>query len=74
MTVGKAEVLDISGAVADIMVADPKIADVSVLQSNKIYIVGASLGIPMLSFWIAAGMLSLNLMLLFRLIPKRSRL
>ncbi|MBE2191324.1 MAG: type II and III secretion system protein family protein [Alphaproteobacteria bacterium] len=44
LTVGKAEVLDISGAVADIMVADPKIADVSVLQSNKIYIVGASLG------------------------------
>lgn len=44
LTVGKAEVVDIDGAVADIMVADPKIADVSVLQSNKLYIVGASLG------------------------------
>ncbi|OIN87716.1 MAG: hypothetical protein AUJ12_01010 [Alphaproteobacteria bacterium CG1_02_46_17] len=44
LTIGKADVVDISGAVADIMVADPKVADISVLQSNKLYIVGASIG------------------------------
>lgn len=44
LTVGKADVIDIEGAIADIMVADPKVADVSVLQSNKLYVVGASIG------------------------------
>ena len=44
ITMGKAEVVPVMGAVADIMVADPKIADVSALQSNKLYIVGASIG------------------------------
>ncbi|MFA7276438.1 MAG: type II and III secretion system protein family protein [Pseudobdellovibrionaceae bacterium] len=44
ITMGKAEVVDVGHAVADIMVADPKIADVSALQSDKLYIVGSSLG------------------------------
>ncbi|HOO49760.1 MAG TPA: type II and III secretion system protein family protein [Alphaproteobacteria bacterium] len=44
LTIGKAEIVEIPNAVADIMVADPKIADVSVLQSNKLYVVGANLG------------------------------
>ncbi len=44
LTIGKAEIIEIPGAIADIMVADPKIADVSVLQSNKLYVVGANLG------------------------------
>lgn len=44
LTVGKAEVIKLDGAVADIMVADPKVADVSALQSDKLYVVGLSLG------------------------------
>lgn len=44
LTVGKAEVVKLSGAVADIMVADPKIADVSALKSDQLYIVGVNIG------------------------------
>lgn len=44
LTIGKAEIVDIPGQIADIMVADPKIADVSALQSNRLYVVGLSLG------------------------------
>lgn len=44
VTMGKAEIVKLSGDIADIMVADPKIVDVSALQSDKLYLVGASLG------------------------------
>lgn len=44
LTLGKGEIVTVPAAVADIMVADPKIADVSALQSDKLYIVGASVG------------------------------
>jgi len=39
-----AEMVDIGGAVSDVMLADPAIADVSVIQSSKLYIVGIALG------------------------------
>ena len=44
LTMGKAEIVTVEGAITDIMIADPKIADVVALQSNKLYIVGSSLG------------------------------
>jgi pilus assembly protein CpaC len=44
LTLGKADIVPIGGAVSDIMVADPRIADVSALQSDKLYIVGAKIG------------------------------
>lgn len=44
LTLGKAEIITLSGPVADILVADPKIADIVALQSNRLYVVGANLG------------------------------
>ncbi len=44
LTLGKADIVPIGGLVSDIMVADPRIADVSALQSDKLYIVGAKIG------------------------------
>lgn len=41
---GSAEIVDIGGQVADIMIADPSIVDVTVLQSNRLYMVGVNLG------------------------------
>jgi pilus assembly protein CpaC len=44
VTVGKGEVVKINGKVADVMVANPSVADVVALQSDKLYIVGSQLG------------------------------
>lgn len=44
LTLGKAEVFKLPAFVTDIMVADPKIADVSALQLDQLYIVGTTLG------------------------------
>lgn len=44
LTLGKAEIVDIDGAVSDIMVADPGIIDVVALQSNRMYMVGSKVG------------------------------
>lgn len=44
LTVGKAEIVEIDGAVSDIMVADPDIIDVVALQSNRMYMVGSKVG------------------------------
>lgn len=44
LTQGKADLLDLEGAVSDVMVADPSIVDVTVLQSNRLYLVGSELG------------------------------
>lgn len=41
---GKAEMVDIPGDVADVMVANPSIVDVMAVKSNRLYLVGASLG------------------------------
>jgi pilus assembly protein CpaC len=44
LTIGKAEIVEIDGAVSDIMVADPDIIDVVALQANRMYMVGAKVG------------------------------
>lgn len=41
---GMAELVDISGDIADVMVADPSIVDVMALQANRLYVVGINLG------------------------------
>lgn len=41
---GMAEVVDVDGPIADIMLADPTIADVTALQSNRLYLVGITIG------------------------------
>lgn len=44
LTIGKAEVVTLPVQVSDILVADPKIADVVALQKDKLYVVGSDLG------------------------------
>ena len=41
---GKAEIVKLEGAVKDVLVADPSIVDVMAIKSNRLYIVGSSLG------------------------------
>ena len=52
---GMAKVVPISGPVADIMVANPAIVDVTALQSDKLYIVGLSYGTTNVMALDAAG-------------------
>lgn len=44
VTLGKAEIITLPGAISDIFVANPKIADVIALQNNKLYVVGSTIG------------------------------
>lgn len=44
VTLGKAELIDIGGDVADVLVANPSIIDVMAVQSNRLYIVGLTVG------------------------------
>jgi len=44
LILGSAEIINIEGPISDIMIADPSIVEVTVLQSNKLYIIGQSLG------------------------------
>lgn len=44
LTIGKAEIITVPGEISDILVADPEIADVVALKSDKLYIVGSNLG------------------------------
>ncbi len=44
LTLGKAEMMNIDGDVADVLVADPSIVDVMAIKSNRLYLVGSSLG------------------------------
>lgn len=41
---GKAEMVEINGEVADILVANPSIVDVMAVKSNRLYLVGTNLG------------------------------
>lgn len=41
---GKAEMINIGGEIADVLVADPSVIDVMAVKSNRLYVVGSSLG------------------------------
>lgn len=44
LMLGKAEMVNIGGEVADVLVANPDIVDVMAVKSNRLYLVGSSLG------------------------------
>ena len=44
VTLGKAELVDIQGDIADVMVANSTIIDVQAVQSNRLYVVGMAVG------------------------------
>ncbi|MBP7721610.1 MAG: type II and III secretion system protein family protein [Alphaproteobacteria bacterium] len=44
ITLGKAELIDVDGDIADVLVANPSIIDVMAVQSNRLYIVGLKIG------------------------------
>ncbi len=44
ITLGKARILTMPGDVADVLVADSAVADVQAVKSNKLYVVGRSVG------------------------------
>ena len=44
ITLGKAELVTLQGGVSDILVADPSVVDVQAIQSNRLYVVGLSVG------------------------------
>lgn len=44
VALGKAEIVNLDRRVADLMLADPSIADVNMLKSSNVYIVGKSVG------------------------------
>ncbi|MCE7886844.1 MAG: type II and III secretion system protein family protein [Alphaproteobacteria bacterium PRO2] len=44
ITLGKAELIDVDGDIADVLVANPAIIDVMAVQSNRLYIVGLMIG------------------------------
>jgi pilus assembly protein CpaC len=41
---GKAELIDVDGDIADVMVANSNVIDVTAVQSNRLYVVGLSVG------------------------------
>jgi pilus assembly protein CpaC len=44
LTVGRADTLDLGQSVADVLVANPAVADVGTLRSSRLYIVGKTIG------------------------------
>ncbi len=44
VAIGQGEIITIPSTVSDVLIADPKIADVSAVQSNRLYVVGTNLG------------------------------
>ena len=44
VTLGKGKIISIPGRVADVLVANPAVANVSAVQADKLYIVGSSIG------------------------------
>src|ERR1700744_3894857 len=53
--VGKSIVVDVSGDIKDVLVADPKIATAVVRSSRRAYIIGAAAGQNNLAFFDATG-------------------
>lgn len=41
---GKAQMVELDGMVADVLIADPSIVDVMAVKSNRLYLVGSNLG------------------------------
>ncbi|MGH1398076.1 MAG: type II and III secretion system protein family protein, partial [Alphaproteobacteria bacterium] len=44
VTLGKAELVDIDGAAADVLVADSSVVEVMAIQANRLYVVGLEVG------------------------------
>lgn len=44
LMLGKADIINISGEIADVLVADPSVVDVMAVKSNRLYLVGSALG------------------------------
>ena len=44
VTLGKAELVDVSEGLSDVLVADPSLIDVQAVQANRLYIVGLQVG------------------------------
>lgn len=44
LTLGKADLIDMDGRVADVLVANPNVIDVMAVQSGRLYVVGLSVG------------------------------
>ncbi len=44
LMLGKADIINISGDIADVLVADPSVVDVMAVKSNRLYLVGSALG------------------------------
>lgn len=44
ITLGKADIIDVGGDVADIMIANPSVVEASAVQSNRLYIAGSAVG------------------------------
>jgi pilus assembly protein CpaC len=44
VTLGKAELVDVEGDIADVLVANPSVIDVMAVQSNRLYVVGLQVG------------------------------
>ena len=44
LTQSMAEIVDVQGDIADVMVADPSIVSVNAIQSNRLYLVGVNVG------------------------------
>lgn len=44
ITLGKAELVEVDGDIADVLVANPSVIDVMAVQSNRLYIVGLAVG------------------------------
>lgn len=44
ITLGKADLISLPGSIADVLVADPSIIDVQAIQSDRLYVVGLSVG------------------------------
>lgn len=44
ITLGKAEIIDLGGEVADIMIANPSVVEASAVQASRLYIAGTAVG------------------------------
>lgn len=61
VSVGQGEILTIPGGVSDVMIADPKVLDVSAVQSDKLYLVGTNLGTTNIVIMNGAGEILKNI-------------